>query len=173
MCRQGFQQQTSATPSSVVTPANPPCCHRQHCWCCCPRRCCCCCPPLPLLLLPPPNLPLLLLLLQDLAERRAAHQAELLWRGSPGFGPESDLWVSLSPSGLYTTPDEGWVQEDELKAINPHASMVSWGSVCGCVEVCPKPWWWSVLGWGRGGVAQNHQPTRVDGELGCMWVGEE
>jgi hypothetical protein len=49
---------------------------------------------------------------QEMAERSAAHQMELVWRGSPAFGPESDLWVSVSPSGTYTTPNNDWVVMD-------------------------------------------------------------
>jgi hypothetical protein len=76
-------------------------------------------------LLPPPPLLLLLLLLQDMAERTGAHQMELVWRGSPAFGPESDLWVSLSPTGTYTPPNEQWILLDEHTQDNvPQSSKV-------------------------------------------------
>jgi hypothetical protein len=56
---------------------------------------------------------LISLRLQDMAERTEAHQMELMWRGSPAFGRESDLLVSLSATGTYTPPDDTWVATDE------------------------------------------------------------
>jgi hypothetical protein len=67
---------------------------------------------------------LLLLLLQDLQERTELHQSELVWRGSPAFGSESDLWVSLSPTGTYTTPEHSWLHEDDDKAMQPESTLV-------------------------------------------------
>jgi hypothetical protein len=95
------------------------------------------------------------LLLQDLALRQESHQTELVWRGSPAFGPESDLWVSMSPFGVYTMPDDTWMHQGTNMVHEPLAEKVRglqrdkqqselrWGTrlICSSMQAALKQGW--------------------------------
>ncbi|KAF8065729.1 alpha-mannosidase [Scenedesmus sp. PABB004] len=60
----------------------------------------------------------------DFDQRKAAHNLELVWRGSETYGAESDLWMSQYPTGNYGPPSMSWFFERRNDYAKPLADSV-------------------------------------------------